>query len=189
MPRWDDAGLTEQQRKWFASVRANLEAETGRTLQDWTELARACPETGHRGRLAWMKATHGLGQNRASLVLAEAFPTQAAAVEEDDPLWRDPQARAILEAVRTAVAGIEGLVVGARKGFTGFSRRRQFAAARPVRGGVRLGLALPLEADPRLQRRGAESWSERLTSRLDLRSATEVDDGVAALLRRAAAAS
>jgi len=68
------ASLTERQARWFASVNEGLERETGRDLADWAEIARACPETVHRERLAWMKAAHGLEQNRASMVLNVVYP-------------------------------------------------------------------------------------------------------------------
>ena len=186
MPGWDEGSLSEPQRRWFASLRETLERETGRSLQDWAALARACPESRPRARLAWMKATYGLGQNRAALVLAEAFPSETTASQGGDPLWRDPAARAARDAVHAAVEGVEGLVVGPRKGFTAFSRRLQFAAVRPLKAGVRLGLAVRPEADPRLSPRGRESWSERLAASLDLAGAEQVDAGVAALLARAA---
>ena len=35
------ANLTERQQKWFASVRAGLERDTGRSLTEWVEIARA----------------------------------------------------------------------------------------------------------------------------------------------------
>ena len=185
------ADLTEQQKRWFASVRDGLERETGRSLDTWAELARTCPETRHRARLAWMKATHGLGQNRASLVLEHAFPSTPGPVETaDDPLWADPAARAVFEAVRAETAGLEDVLTGRRKGYTAFSRRYQFAAVRPLAGGAaRLGLAVTPGADPRLSPPGRESWSERLTAVLDLAGPPVVDDGVAALLQQAWARS
>ena len=68
-----ETGLTERQKKWFASVRASLAASTGRTVEDWVAVARACPETAHRKRLAWLKSEHGLGVNYGSFVLSQAF--------------------------------------------------------------------------------------------------------------------
>ena len=119
MAQWDPAGLTEQQRKWFASVRQGLERDTGRTLEAWVEIARTCPEARPRARLTWMKTVHGLGQNRASTVLAQAFPEPAAPAQGDaDPLWADASARAVFEAVAAAAAGLEGVVTGRRKGYT-----------------------------------------------------------------------
>lgn len=186
MPRWGEDTLSGPQRRWFASVRDNLERETGRSLEAWAELARLCPETRRRARLSWIKATYGLGQNRASLVLAEAFPSEPGAAPAADPLWSDPAARDIFEAVRTAAEALGGVVTGPRKGYTAFSRRWQFAAARPLRSAVRLGLAVAPEVDARLAPCSRESWSERLGAALDLAAPAEVDAGVAALLARAA---
>jgi hypothetical protein len=187
MPRWEEDSLSEPQRRWFATVRTNLETETGRTLQAWAELARACPEMRHRARLAWMKANYGLGQNRASLILAEAFPSEASGgADGADPLWKDAHAGTIFGAIRTAATGLDGVVVGVRKGYTAFSRRWQFAAARPAGTGVRLGLAVPQSTDARLQPRGRESWSERLTATLELAAASDLDCRVVQLLHQAA---
>jgi hypothetical protein len=185
----DERGLTERQRNWLASVRASLEAETGRSLEDWAEIARACPETRPRARLAWLKAHHGLGQNRAALVLEAAFPPDP---ERESPealraaLWSDPAARRIFEALELAAAALPEFVVGQRKGYTAFSRRLQFAAARPMKGGsLVLGLAVDPDADPALEPPRNEGWSERLRSRRLLTSADQVDRALIALLKAA----
>ncbi len=181
--------LTEQQQKWFASIKANLEAETGRSFAEWVELARQCPETRHRARLAWMKETYGFGMNRASVLIGEAFPSELS--WHDDAallgrLWSDPASRAVFDAVYTLARELPGLVVGARKTFTGFSRKVQFAAIRPLKGGgALLGLDMPPDADPRLGPMRRESWSERLKSAVTLSSVDEVDAGLAGLLRQA----
>jgi hypothetical protein len=187
MPSWDPETLTERQKKWFASVREGLERATGRSLEAWVEIARACPETRHRARLTWLKENHGLAQNRASLVLSEAFGEDAPEPEAEDPLWTaDPASRAIFEAVAQAAEGLGEVLAARRKGYSPFSRKVQFAAARPVKGGrLRLGLALSPDAHPRLAAPGRESWSERLTAVTELGSAAEVDAELTALLRQA----
>ena len=187
MPDWNPASLTEQQRKWFASLREGLERETGRSLEAWAELARTCPETRHRARLRWLKDVHGLGQNRASIVLAEAFPTPPPVGEaQEDALWIDPAPRAILDAVAKVATGLDGVVTGRRKGYTAFSPRPQFAAAPPLTGGPGpRGLAVPPALDPRLSARGDESWSERLTAGLDLAAPEGLDAPLADLVRLA----
>ena len=184
--------LTPRQQQWFASVRQGLEAETGRTLEQWAEIARGCPETAHRARLGWLKAQHGLGQNRASLVLSAAFPSPAGWDAPDaleQALWTDGDGRAILAAVRRRAEVLPDVVCGQRKGFTAWSRGFQFAALRPVRGGARLGLALPADADPRLAPAAREAWSERLTAVTVLSVPADVDDALAALLQAAWAGS
>jgi hypothetical protein len=167
MPDAETHSLTDRQRAWFASLREGLERDTGRTLDEWVEIARTCPETGQRARLAWFKAEHGLAQNRASLVLSTAFPPEIgwgdpAALA--DALWKSPQARALLDAVKAAMATLDDVVTGQRKAFTAFSRNYQFAAARPDGDALILGLAVPPEAAAKLEPPTRASWSERLKS-------------------------
>jgi hypothetical protein len=122
-------------------------------------------------------------------VLSEAFPPVTGWDEPAvlrDALWSDPGARAIYEAVRSVVEALPDVVGGQRKAYSAWSREFQFAAARPVRdGSVMLGLAVPLEADARLQPVKNEPWSERLKSRLALASPAEMDASVATLLKQA----
>lgn len=185
----DPSTLTPQQQKWFASVREGLARSTGKTVEEWAQIAKACPETGHKKRLAWMKETHGLGQNHASLVLEAAFPKAAGWAQPEalaDALWTGPGQRAVMEAVKAVAVALPEVVIGQRQGFTAFSRRFQFASIRPVKGGVRLGLALEPSADPRLAEPSKnEGWSERLKSTLVLAGPDAVDAAVGALLRAA----
>lgn len=182
-------GLTERQRKWFASVQASLQRDTGKTIEEWVAIARTCPETAPRARAKWLKDHHGLGINRASYVLGEAFPSGAGWNEPDklrSALWTDPASTAILEAVERAALALPGVVCGQRKGFTAFSRDVQFAAVRPVKGGTAmLGLALAPDADPSLEASKNESWSERLKARAPLASSADVDARIGRLLKQA----
>ena len=184
-----DANLTERQQKWFASVRASLEKETGRSLAEWIEIAHTCPETGHRARLKWFKDNHGLLQNRASHVLSEAFPPVMSWREPEnliDTLWADPAARAIYEALDAAVASLPDTLKTARKSYTAWSRKVQYAAARPLTGGrVMLGLAISPDSAPGLEPPKSESWSERLKARLTLTSSAEIDETIVSLLKTA----
>jgi predicted transport protein len=176
----DPATLTERQQKWFAAVRAGLERDTGRSLDDWAKLARACPESRHRARLAWMKATHGLGQNHASMVLNAAFPADATWVQGSklaDALWNNPEQAALFALLRDRIMAMDGVIMGQRKAFTAFSRKVQFAAARPLRsGGLVLGLALEPAGDPRLSAAGRNGWSERLHSEIRITAPEAIDD-------------
>ncbi|CAN5904159.1 DUF4287 domain-containing protein [soil metagenome] len=186
-------GLSPRQEKWFASARASLEKDTGKTMDEWIVIAKTCPETKTMARIAWMKEHHGLGMNRANIVMSAAFPTGSGwdePVKLREALWKDPAATAIFEAVERAVTALPDVVTGQRKAFTGFSRNFQFASAKPLKGGqVALGLAVPLEADPRLAEPKAEGWSERLKSKLTLASAADVDAKLTALIRQAWEAS
>ncbi|MFY8210698.1 MAG: DUF4287 domain-containing protein [Caulobacter sp.] len=183
-------GLTEQQQKWFASVRANLERETGKTLDQWVEIVRReCPETRSKARNDWLKATYGIGQNRAATIFGVAFPSEMGWDDADGlraALWTDPASAAVLKALEAAIADLPDVVTGQRKGYTAWSRKSQFAAAKPVKGGgVALGLALTPDASARLAEPRNESWSERLKAKLVLAAPAEVDTALKALLKSA----
>lgn len=183
-------GLTEQQQKWFASLRANLERETGKTLDQWVEIVRReCPETKPKARAEWLKATYGLGQNRAASIFAVAYPESGGwddAAGLRAGLWTDPASTTILVALETALADFPDLVTGQRKGYTAWSRKAQFAALKPLRGGEAvLGLAVTPDASPRLAEPRNEGWSERLKAKLVLASPDDVDAELKALLKAA----
>ena len=184
--------LTERQQRWFATVRSNIAAKTGRSLDAWVAIARQCPHDKPRARVEWLRTEYGLGVNHAALVLSEAFPSAGG---WDDPgalraaLWADAESRAILAAIERVAADIPGLVVGQRKSFTAFSRDVQFAAARPLKGGrALLGLKLSPDASPRLGApKRKESWSDRLTATVEHDRPADVDDEIARLFTAAAA--
>jgi hypothetical protein len=185
----EHSNVTERQAKYFASMRASLETTTGKSLAEWVEIARTCPETKHRARLKWFKETHGLLQNRASLVIDEAFGStkpwsEAETLIED--LWAEPTSRPVYEAIDRLAMKAPGAVRTARKGYTAWSRTFQFAAAKPLKGGgVMLGLAITPDADPALEAPRSESWSERLKARIRVESVAAADERLAELLKLA----
>lgn len=184
-------GLTERQQKWFASVEASLERDTGKTLEQWVAIAKTCPYDRPKARADWLRQHHGLGVNRAAHVLSVAFPSSEMAWDDAAglraALWKDPACEAILSALEAAVAKLPDTVVGQRKSFTAFSSKVQMAAARPVKGGhAMVGFAVTPDADPRLEARGkSESWGDRLKGQMLLTSPEQVDASVEALLKQA----
>lgn len=184
--------LTERQQKWFASVKAGLERDTGKTLDEWVSIAQTCTETKPRARQAWLKTHYGLGQNRAMQVLDAAFPTAEPGWDEEDALrealWSDPASRAILDAVEAGLAAaLPESLRTQRKTFTAWSRSVQFAALKPGKGGVAiLGLGVAPETSPILSAAGKDSWSERLRSKVVLADARDVTSEITKLLQAAA---
>lgn len=185
--------VTPKQKQWFAKVRASLEAETGKTLDEWVVIARTCPEKAHKKRLAWFKETHGLGVNYASTILGAAFDTGLGWDQPDallDHLWKSPELRAIYDAIETAAKSLgEDVIIGPRKSFSGFSRKYQFAAARPSRKQVRLGLAVDGAALGLELPKSSDSWSDRLKGVVILDAPNQVDNTIRALFKQAYEAS
>ena len=174
----------------MASVRASLPEKTGKPLAEWVEIARACPETAPRARQRWFKDTHGVGANYFAFIEHAFRGGTGADPREPDAmafaLWSDAAATEVFTALKAAMEELPDVVTGQRKAFTAWSRRFQFASARPVKGGcVRLGLAVAPDVDPRLEAARNEGWSERLKATRVLTSADQVDGDLRALLRSA----
>ena len=68
-----DYGEAERTKKWMASLEANLETATGKSLAEWIKIAKKAPQGPYMAKLSWFKANHGLGQRRAGLILERAF--------------------------------------------------------------------------------------------------------------------
>lgn len=187
-----DPAMTERQKKWFATVQANLESRTGRPLAVWVDILKGCPETRPKAQAAWLKATHGIGANHAAMILDAARPADTLGWSDSEglraALWAEPRSLAALEAVERIAADLDDVIVAQRKGYTAFSRVVQFAAMRPLKGGgARLGLKLDPDGSERLAAPSrSESWSERLTAVVELDGPGAVNAELAALFARAA---
>lgn len=188
------ANMTEQQKKWFASVREGLERETGKSMDQWIKIAKSCPETKHKARADWLRANHGLGVNRAAIVLDAAFPAENLGWDNPEALvaalWKNPDQLKIHDALVAHISKIKGAIVGEKKSFTGFSRNFQFAAIRPTKDGVRLGIAVPLNSSKRLEApKNNEGWSDRNKGVAVLTSTKDIDTEIKTLLKAAFDAS
>lgn len=190
MPDPTKDNLTPRQQAWFASVEASLERDTGKPLAQWVDIVRReCPEKTSGKQAAWLKAAYGLGVNRAAQILNAAFPPPPGSdtpEAERAALWADPASSAILMAFEAAIASIPDVIPTQRKAFTAWSRKVQFAALKPMRGGgALLGLALAPESDSRLMPARKDSWSERLKSCVALQAPADINDSLVVLVRSA----
>jgi|GEM_PF-256722 len=184
--------LTERQQKWFASVKASLERDTGKTLEQWVRLAKRCPETAPKKRADWLRQKYGLGANRAAQILHAAFGSEGP--NWDDPeavlsaLWKEPAGRAIYDAVAAMVRKDlpADVIIGPRKTFVSLARKIQFAGILPARGGkAELGLPLLLSESKRLTPMKSRPWAEKHSAILVMNSPQEVDAEVKRLLKLA----
>ena len=172
--------LTPKQEAYFTALTASLERDTGKTLAVGIDIVRLeCPETTRHARAAWLKSHHGLSQTRVHQILNECLPPGAGWTNPDalrTALWKTPASLALLTAFESLTARLPDIVPTQRKGYSAFSRDYQFAALKPVKGGVRIGLAVPPQSDPRLFPAYNERWSERLYSSLTVTSPAAVSD-------------
>ncbi|WP_438846398.1 DUF4287 domain-containing protein, partial [Asticcacaulis taihuensis] len=134
--------LTPKQEAYFKALTVSLEHDTGKSLASWIDLVRdECPETTRQGRAAWLKAHHGPSQTRIRQILNEFLPPDAGWTNPEalrTALWKTPASVALLTAFESLITHLPDVVPTQRKGYSAFSRDYQFAALKPIKGGVRI---------------------------------------------------
>ena len=135
-------------KQYMASLEANLEKATGKSLAQWIKIAKGCPYEKPSERLKWFKKEHGLGMARAGLVVWRAFG-EGSLGEEDpnklvDGLFSKSFAdqRALYDKVAAFVDRLGEGTISPRKGYVALYRLKQYGAIKPSKQGLLVGLAL-----------------------------------------------
>ena len=140
--------MSDVDAQWATMV-ANLEARTGRSLDEWVALVRAEGVEKHGQIITFLKTEHGMTHGYANLVATHA--RDHASPDEDlvATQYAGPKAglRPIYEAVLAAAAGLgPDVEVAPKKTYVSLRRRKQFALVKAAtRSQVEIGLNLPGE--------------------------------------------
>jgi len=181
-------------QQMIEAIKRNLPDRTGWTLDEWLELLERTGPKGRKERLAWLKSRHHLGGATAMVIVHAAEGrsplddyTDAEALTAQLFSGRKAGLRPIYDRLLAAASRLgKDVTPGARKTYVALSRGRQFAVIQPTTADrVDLGLVLPgLKARGRLEEaRGVGSG--RVTHRIALRTAADVDRLVLRYLRQA----
>ncbi len=170
---------------------ANLEAKTGKSLDEWLAIARSCGLSKHGEIVKFLKEKHGLGHGSANLIALRSLeansPTPPASADPADDLYVGAKAglRPIHEAVMSALRGFGGdLEVAPKKGYLSLRRKKQLGLLQPAANRVDLGLVLKgVEPTGRLEPAG--SWNGMMTHRVRLAAPAEVTAELTSWLRQA----
>lgn len=161
----------------------NIEADYGRSMDEWVTIIRASHLTKHPEVVAMLKTHYGLkhgAAHRVSLVArerlgvsAQSSTTPAADVKDVHDL--------LLARVESLGNDIER---APKKGYVSLRRRKQFAMVKPGAKWIDLGLILPgVPTDERLV--SAVGWNELFTHRVRLTRTADVDARIVAWLMQA----
>jgi hypothetical protein len=172
---------------WIAS----LKAKTGRSLPEWLDLMRKKGSEDEAALRAWLKGEHDLGTNSAGWLAERAFGKGG---EEDSPEQYLAQAQVYVEEM---FAGAKsplrplyeellhlGLAIGPDakacpcKTMVPLYRQHVFAQIKPAtRTRIDFGFALgDLKAKGRLIDTGGFAKKDRITHRIEVTGAADIDD-------------
>lgn len=133
----------------------NLEAKTGRGLEEWLEVVgQHSVEMAPAGIAAWLKQEHGLGHVTAQVIARHAVGAgNEHASGEEGFLLRlfgapgSPRRRQYADLCEELGELVPNTRVTVCKGYVGFSNGRQYAAVRSTGSGLELGLRLPVAGE------------------------------------------
>ena len=171
------------------AIIANLAGSTGRSLPQWLKLVAAQKLDERRAIMAWLKEAHGLGMSSAMLI-AEAATQGSESLSAEgylraapgyvDTLFAGP--KTALRPLYEELLGIalqlgKDVKVSPGKTMVPLYRKHVFAQLKPgTRTRLDLGLALGgLKAEGRLIDTGGFAKKDRITHRIAIASAADID--------------
>jgi hypothetical protein len=177
-----------------ATMIANLETNTGKSLDQWTALARDSGQAKHKALVDWLKVEQGLTHGYANLVAHKTFASDAGSSGEDDlmaAMFAGPKAamKPAYDRAAAFVQRLDGVEFAPKKGYVSLRRTKQFALLQPsTKDRLDVGLVLKgIEPAGRLEAAG--SWNSMVTHRVRVASVDEVDAELEGWLRQAWAAA
>ncbi len=173
-----------------ATMKANLKENTGKTLAQWVNIAKASGAEKHGLIVKHLKSEHGMTHGYASLVAHEVLQSSADHAGDTDLVstqysGKKEALRPIYDAVIKAVKKLGDVEISPKKAYVSLRAKKQFALIRPSTATrVDLGICSSyLEADGRLEPSG--SFNSMCTHRVRLASPKDVDKEVVGWLKQA----
>lgn len=173
-----------------ATMIANLEAKTGKSMEAWVKIVQAENLGKHGENVAFLKSKHGLGHGYANLV-AHSVAGGGTLSRGDDPVAEQftgakaalrPIYDALVEAVQKFGADVE---VSPKKANVSLRRSKQFALLQPSTA-TRFDVGLNLKgASPTGRLEASGSFSAMVSHRVRLESVKGVDKELIGWLKQA----
>lgn len=165
----------------------NIEAQTGRSIDEWVALSRGTGLARHGEIVAWLKNEHGLTHGNANLIALTALRGPDAPEGDDlvEAIYSGQKAglRPLHDRVVTAALGFgHDIQLAPKQAYVALRRSKQFGTVGPAPGG-RLEIGLNLKGVSTTGR--LEPATGMCTHRVRIANAAEFDDEVIGWLREA----
>ena len=177
-----------------ASMIANMQANTGKTLQEWMTLASQAPCSKHGQIVKYLKEAHGLTHGFANLVAHSVLNPQLLKPSSDagddllDAQYAGAKAdlRSIYDRLAQQIGGFGPDVEFApKKTYVSVRRTKQFAILQPSTK-TRLDVGLNLKGHPTTERLEASgSFNSMVTHRVRVEQTSQIDAQLLVWLKRA----
>jgi predicted transport protein len=124
-------------KKTEATMAANLLKNTGKSLDEWTQLVKTNNKGKHSQTVKWLKETYDLGLFFADLIVHKANGTDAGSFDDDELVEQQYKGKEQLKPIfdqllaQTLLLG-DDVEVAPKKGYVSLRRKKQFACFKPA---------------------------------------------------------
>lgn len=178
-------------KEMAASMIANLQEKTGKTLPQWLKVTRASKLEKHGQIVKLLKEEHGVTHGFASMIAHETLQsTSAHASDQDLVSAQYAGKKAGLEPIYAALIKATGKLgkdveISPKKAYVSLRRNKQFALIQPSTA-TRVDLGLNLKGtEPTERLEASGSFNSMCSHRVRLTSPKDVDAEVKAWLKLA----
>jgi hypothetical protein len=179
-----------------ATMIANLKEKTGKSLDDWVEIAAASGKPKHGEIVAFLKQQHGLGHGYANLIARRFLQGEQGEPTSGDglisALFAGPKSalKPLYDSVIAVAASFgDDVEVDPKKTYVSLRRKKQFALVMPSTA-KRLDLGLNLKGvKPSGRLEASGSFNAMCSHRVRLESKNDFNAEVQTWLKRAYDAS
>lgn len=173
-----------------ATMMANLQDKTGKSLDAWVKIAKASKRTKHGELVAVLKSEHGLTHGYANLVAHRTFKSAAGDAAPDDLVasqytGKKSELKPIYDALIAAVAKFGDMEVSPKKAYVSLRRAKQFAILQPSTA-TRLDVGIKLkDVDPAGRLEASGTFNSMVSHRVRVETLKGVDKELVGWLRQA----
>jgi len=177
-----------------ATMIANLEEKTGKSLDAWVKIAAASGCSKHGEIVAFLKSKHGFTHGYANLVAHRTLKSAATDADPDDLVTaqysgKKAALKPIYDALLAAIGKFGPVEISPKKAYVSLRRARQFAIIQPSTA-TRLDVGIQLkDVKPTDRLEASGSFNAMVSHRVRVESVSAVDKELVGWLQQAYAAA
>lgn len=124
-------------KKTEDTMAANLLKNTGKSLSEWSDLAKANNKGKHSETVKWLKETYDLGLFFADLIVHKANGTDSGSFSDDELIEQQYKGkenlRPIYDVLLSEILNLgTDIEIAPKKGYVSLRRKKQFACLKPA---------------------------------------------------------